>query len=329
MAEGVIAVDQQQRVLFANTAAGKLFDFVPPGVEGRRLMEVVRDHRLQDAVTQVLATHNPQKLEIEKQDESLRTLAVRVAPLPGAVDVGAVIVMHDNTELRRLETIRQEFIANVSHELKTPLSSIMAYTETLQRGAVDDPEHREAFLARIAEQGERLHNLIQDMLSLARIETAQQPFEIVAVDLAEVVRRCLDDYAPQAAAKSIELELADDLPAACVKADQEGLRVICSNLIDNAVKYTPDGGRIDVLWVVKGERVRFEVADTGPGIPRSEVGRVFERFYRIDKARSRELGSTGLGLSIVKHQVQSFGGTVGVESQVGQGSRFWVELPLA
>ena len=329
MAEGVVAVDNQRRVLFANSAAGRLFEFLPPSIEGRPLLEVIRDHTLEQAVAQVLQSRQPLSFEIEQQGESLRTLAVQVSPLPGSDEVGAVVVLHDNTELRRLETIRQEFIANVSHELKTPLSSIMAYTETLQRGALDDPEHREQFLSRIAEQGERLHNLIQDMLSLARIETAKQPFEIVAVDLAKIVQRCLEDYSPQAKAKSIDLALTGDLPNVRVRADEEGMRVICSNLVDNAIKYTPDGGRVDLSWKVDDGRVRVEVADTGLGIPRSDVARVFERFFRVDKARSRELGSTGLGLAIVKHLAQSFGGTVGVESQAGQGSRFWVELPLA
>ncbi len=329
MVEGVVAVDDSHRVLFANAAAGKMFGFLPPSVVGRPLLEVIREHTLDAAVTDVLKTRQPRSIEIHWQLETLRTLAVQVTPLPGSVDVGAVIVMHDNTELRRLETIRQEFIANVSHELKTPLSSIMAYAETLQRGALNDPEHREQFLSRIAEQGERLHNLIQDMLSLARIETAQQPFEIVPVDLAPVVQNCVEDYIPQATAKNIALTSARDLPPARVRADEEGLRVICSNLIDNAVKYTPDGGQVDVSWQWADGQVRIEVADTGPGIPGSEVARVFERFYRVDKARSRELGSTGLGLSIVKHLAQSFGGTVGVESKLGQGSRFWVKLPAA
>ena len=329
MVEGVVAVDDNQRVLFANTAAGKLFGFLPPSVEGRLLVEVIREHTLHETVTEVLKTRKPRAIEMHWQLDSPRVLAVQVTPLPSSVDVGAVIVMHDNTELRRLETIRQEFIANVSHELKTPLSSIMAYTETLQRGALDDREHREQFLGRIAEQGERLHNLIRDMLSLARIETAQQPFEIVPVEVTEIVGRCIDDYMPQATAKSIALAAGDQSPAVRVRGDEEGLRVICNNLIDNAIKYTPEGGRVDVAWHCDNDRVRIEVSDTGPGIPRSAVGRVFERFYRVDKARSRELGSTGLGLSIVKHLAQSFGGTVGVESKLGSGSRFWVELPMA
>lgn len=328
MVEGVLAVDDHLRVLFANPAAGRLFGFLPPSAEGRPLLEVVRQHTLHEAVEKVLKDHEPREIEIEWQLDTPRTLSVQITLLPGTLDVGAVIVLHDNTELHRLETIRQEFIANVSHELKTPLSSIMAYTETLQRGALDDREIRDEFLNRISEQGERLNNLIQDMLSLARIETAKQPFDIVPVDLASIAQSCADDYAAQADAKNVALVVAPDLPVARVSADEEGLRVICNNLIDNAVKYTPEEGRVDVRWQKQDDVVRLEVIDTGPGISRADVGRVFERFFRVDKARSRELGSTGLGLAIVKHLAQSFGGAVGVESQPGQGSRFWVELPL-
>lgn len=329
MSEGVVAVDRSQRVLFANTAAGKMFGFLPPNVVERPLLEVIREHTLDEAVREVLRTRKPKRIELLWQLDAPRVLAVQITPLPRSVDVGAVIVLHDNTELRRLETIRQEFIANVSHELKTPLSSIMAYTETLQGGAMDDHTIRDQFLQRIAEQGARLNALIQDMLSLARIETAQQPFEIIPLEVGPVIRRCMDDYAQHAAVKSIELAMEGDEPVLRASADEEGLRTICNNLIDNAVKYTPDGGRVTVGWRREADTVRIEVADNGPGIPRSDVSRVFERFYRVDKARSRELGSTGLGLSIVKHLVQSFAGHVGVESQPGQGCRFWVELPAA
>ncbi|MCO6046161.1 cell wall metabolism sensor histidine kinase WalK [Aeoliella sp. ICT_H6.2] len=329
MVEGVIAVDNQEHVLFANAAAGRMFGFMPPSAEGRRLLEVVRDHTLQQAVSDVLEKRKPQTLEIEWQLDTPKILAAQVTPLPGSEDVGAVIVLHDNSELRRLETIRQEFIANVSHELKTPLSSMMAYAETLQRGALDDSEIRDSFLARIMEQGERLNNLIQDMLRLARIETAQQPFEIEPVDVGAVLGQCVHDYHTQAEAKSIELVYEPPADKTYASADEEGLRVICNNLIDNALKYTPDGGRVEVRWRRDNDTVLLEVKDNGPGIPRGDAARVFERFYRVDKARSRELGSTGLGLSIVKHLVQSFSGAVGVESQPGHGSRFWVELPTA
>lgn len=336
MVEGVVAVDDQQRVLLANPAAGKLFGFEPAAAQGRPLLEVIRQDQLYQAVADVIETGTRQEMEITWQGETPLTIGVQVTPVSGPEEIGVVIVLHDNTELRRLETIRQEFLANVSHELKTPLSSIMAYSETLLSGAMDDLENRERFLQNIAAQGERLNELIGDMLTLARIETAQQPFEIVSINILAVAQQLLRDYATHAESKNIQLAIVADVPEAKVLADTEGLRTILSNLVDNAIKYTPDGGSVTIDWnLEERERretagnavVRIRVIDTGVGIPRSAASRVFERFYRVDRARSRQLGSTGLGLAIVKHLAQSFGGMVGVESDPGQGSTFWVELP--
>jgi two-component system phosphate regulon sensor histidine kinase PhoR len=256
-------------------------------------------------------------------------LSVQVTPLPGNPCPGAVIVLHDTTELRRLERLRQEFVANVSHELKTPLSSIKAYAETLLNGALGDPENAQKFVGRIEEQADRLHALIQDMLSLARIESVQQPFVINPVNVEDVVRACVEDQRSRAEAKQIDISL--DLPESAlrVRADEEGLRIILSNLIDNAVKYTPEGGQVTVHWRSDGEMVSIDVIDSGIGISREDQSRVFERFYRVDKARSRELGGTGLGLSIVKHLAQAFGGAVDVQSSPGLGSTFSVHLPVA
>jgi two-component system phosphate regulon sensor histidine kinase PhoR len=331
MIEGVIAVDHRERVLFANAAAGRLFDFRPLLVEGRRLLEVVRNHALDEAVTAALATGQPQRLETNQEGSEKMSLAIQATPLPGDPCPGVVLVMHETTELRRLESLRQEFMANVSHELKTPLSSIKAYAETLQNGALDDREASVRFVERILEQADRLQHLIFDMLTLARIESEQEVFDIVAVPVSEVVDACFDSYRAAADAKRIQL-VAEPPPSACrVLADAEGLREILDNLVDNAIKYTPEGGNVDVRWRVAEDAnfVEIEVADSGIGIPQEGLPRVFERFYRVDKARSRELGGTGLGLAIVKHLVQSFGGNVIVESQKGKGSTFIVELPLS
>ncbi|MEX2167702.1 MAG: ATP-binding protein [Pirellulales bacterium] len=329
MVEGVIAVDHRERVQFANTAAGKLFGFMPPKVEGRPLLEVVRNHALHQAVADAVVTRRPKRLEVAWEGADKLNLSVQVTPLPGKPCPGAVVVMHDTTELRRLEKIRQEFIANVSHELKTPLSSIKAYAETLLNGAMNDGENARKFVSRIEEQADRLHALIQDMLSLARIESAQQSFKIGPVTVGDVVQSCVDDYRAQAQSKQITIVTDPPETAVLVKADEEGLRVILNNLIDNAVKYTPDGGRVTVRWRSDGELVSIGVADTGIGVGREDQPRVFERFYRVDKARSRELGGTGLGLSIVKHLAQALGGSVDVQSELGKGSIFSVHLPLA
>lgn len=330
MVEGVLAIDHRQYVVLANQAAARLLGFGRQKIEGRPLIEVIRDHNLQAALGRVLESGSPERMDLEWQGADRLLLSVQITPLPGNRERGAVIVLHDTTELRRLETLRQEFVANVSHELKTPLSSIKAYTETLLRGAINDEQHAMQFLGRIDEQADRLTALIQDMLSLARIESAQQQFEIINVMVGEAAAACLEDYAARAETRRIELLVESDDPQLEVTADPEGLRVILNNLVDNAIKYTTEGGRVTLRW--RGDQdgqVRIEVSDTGIGIPKDELPRVFERFHRVDKARSRELGGTGLGLSIVKHLAQSFGGKVAVESRVDQGSTFAVTLPGA
>jgi len=331
MIEGVIAVDRRERVLFANEAAGRLFDFRPSAIEGRPLLEVVRNHSLEEAVSAALATRQPQRLETTQEIGDKMSVAIQATPLPGEPSPGVVIVMHDTTELRRLESLRRDLVANVSHELKTPLSSIKAYAETLRDGALDDRQASIKFVERIMEQSERLHHLILDMLSLARIESAQQVFEIVPVSVEEVVEECLANQRPAADAKQISLVAEPQQPDCMVRADKEGLREILDNLVDNAIKYTSAGGRVTVRCRTTGDAkmVSIEVEDTGIGISAEELPRVFERFYRVDKARSREMGGTGLGLAIVKHLAQSFGGGVSAKSESGQGSRFTVELRLA
>ena len=332
MIEGVIAVDRRERVLFANAAAGRLFDFRPTMVEGRRLLEVVRNHTLEEAVSAALATRQPQRLETTQEGGDKMSVAIQATPLPGEPCPGVVIVMHETTELRRLESLRRDFVANVSHELKTPLSSIKAYAETLRNGALDDPQASVTFVERIQEQAERLHHLILDMLSLARIESAQQVFEIVPVSVQEVVDECFANYRPAADAKRIEL----DCRAACSRAALSGrTRKACarfsttwsttrSSTRPRAVASSFAGGRRRIgRWRRSKSRTRASASR-----PRS-CSRVFERFYRVDKARSRELGGTGLGLAIVKHLAQSFGGGVSATSESGRGSRFTVELPLA
>jgi two-component system, OmpR family, phosphate regulon sensor histidine kinase PhoR len=354
MIEGVIAVDARQRIVLANEAAGRLYGFRPADIEGRALLEVVRNHALHAAVTTGLATGQPQRLETERIGAPKFHVNIHVQPLPGAPCPGVVLVIHDTTELRRLESIRRDFVANVSHELKTPLSSIKAYTETLRDGSAIDSETRQKFLGRIEEQADRLHHLIMDMLMLARIESDHQAFEITSVDVGEVVRACLEAQRPAAEAKRITLAAESNGVLAgesCrVRADREGLREILDNLVDNAIKYTPEGGRVTIGWRCREQGAAatgkasitgdptslnpqpsiliLSVTDTGIGIKPQDQERIFERFYRVDKARSRELGGTGLGLSIVKHLAQAFGGRVAVESTPGQGSTFTVELPV-
>jgi two-component system phosphate regulon sensor histidine kinase PhoR len=330
MVEGVVALDAEQRVLFANERAAQLLDLHPQAVVGRKLWQVVRQRSLQDVVQRALAGPEPCEEEVTWNGPATRHLTVHAARLPGSPSRGAVLVLHDTSALRRLERLRQEFVANVSHELKTPLAVIHACVETLLDGAADDPKNREMFLEQIKDQADRLHALILDLLSLARIESGTEVFEIQGVPLEQVAAACLERHRARAEANHQQLTAAatDGEQAPVVAwADEEAVAQILDNLVDNALKYTPSGGRIAVRWWAEGDDVCLEVADSGIGISERDLPRVFERFYRVDRARSRELGGTGLGLSIVKHLAQAMHGSVRATSQLGKGSTFSVRLP--
>jgi two-component system phosphate regulon sensor histidine kinase PhoR len=239
----------------------------------------------------------------------------------------------EHAELEKLERVRKDFIINVSHELRTPLASIQGYTETLIDGAIDDPRHNVKFLNIIRANSERLGRLISDLLTLSRIELGITKFQFASYRIEDLLRDCQESLLPIAAKKQIDIVL-EPPPSDSqghpmeVFCDSEAIHQVVSNLLDNAIKYTPQGGRIRLFCSSeKNGFVEISVADTGPGIPKEELTRLFERFYRVDKARSRELGGTGLGLAIVKHVAKAHGGEVGVESLVGQGSRFWFTLP--
>jgi two-component system phosphate regulon sensor histidine kinase PhoR len=330
MAEGVIAVDERDRVILANAAAAELLGFTMADVESLSLLEVVRHHMLQQLVTDTRETESLQRAELEfhSGSENRRVLDVQSTPLPDTSPQRVILVLHDVTDLRRLESMRQEFVANVSHELKTPLSSIRAYAETLSAGAVNDPEHRGTFLQRIEEQADRLNNLIQDLLSLSRIESGRQAYDIATVNVADIVTTCIAENQDAANLKRIHLSCSDIQQDLRIQADEEGLAQIINNLIGNAIKYTPEGGEVTVVLRQQDSTICMDVRDSGIGIDEEHLTRVFERFYRVDKARSRELGGTGLGLAIVKHLAQAFGGNVTVTSRPTKGSTFTVQLPV-
>lgn len=359
MVEGVIAIDAEQRIVFANQRAGELLEFRGDSVVGLKLWEVVRQRTIHEVVTRARERPEGHREEFDWNGAAVKSLAVYVGRLGGSPPLGAVLVLQDTTELRRLERLRQDFVANVSHELKTPLSVIKACVETLLDGALDDVEHRGGFLEQIEEQANRLHTLILDLISLARIESGEQAFDLKAVSLEAAVRECVERHGARAEAKKQTLELialaptsgragsvsdrrqdaergaparstATSLtPGIAAWADEEALAQILDNLVDNALKYTPEGGRIRVRWYEADNQVCLEVEDSGIGIPERDLPRIFERFYRVDKARSRELGGTGLGLSIVKHLVQAMQGTVVAHSRLHQGTKFTVRLPRA
>jgi two-component system, OmpR family, phosphate regulon sensor histidine kinase PhoR len=343
MIEGVVSLDARQRILFVNQRALDLLDLTGQAVIGRKLWEVVRQRGLTELIRRAMNESGPCRQELAWSGHAAKSLTVHAARLQGNVPRGAVLVLHDTTELRRLERIRQEFVANVSHELKTPLAVIKACVETLLDGAMDDVQHRGQFLERIQDQGNRLHLLILDLLSLARIESGADAFTLQPVALTEAASSCLQRHRARAEAKNQMLqteflgevqEMADgeavhkaDQSGAVAWADEEAVGQILDNLVDNALKYTPEGGRIKIRCYGEKGHACIEVQDNGIGIPERDLPRVFERFYRVDKARSRELGGTGLGLSIVKHLAQAMHGSVKASSIAGRGSVFTVRLP--
>jgi two-component system phosphate regulon sensor histidine kinase PhoR len=327
MVEGVLVLDAEQTILFVNEAAGELLGVPLASTQGQKIWQVFRHRQLTEAVTKILAEDEPYRCDLEWTGTEKRALAMQGARLPGQPHRGAVLVFHDITHLRKLETVRQDFVANVSHELKTPLAAIQATVETLLDGAMQDPEHNVRFLERVRESADRLHRLVQDLLTLGRIESSQAPLELEAIDLQLPIEECIGRQAARARAKDLQLVPEPPGHEVVALAEDEALAGILDNLVDNAIKYTPAGGKITLRWYDEDRHAIVQVIDTGVGIPEKDLPRIFERFYRVDKARSRELGGTGLGLSIVKHLVHSLGGGITVTSQPGEGTVFTIRIP--
>jgi two-component system, OmpR family, phosphate regulon sensor histidine kinase PhoR len=323
MSEAVLALDEAGRITLVNRAALDLLGLdVPP--TGRTLLEVVRAPELHELVASSEAGRVG-SAEIDLFGLPPRRILARAARQKASG--GTVVVMHDVTELRRLETIRRDFVANVSHELRTPVAVIRANAETLLDGALDDREAARGFLDSLHRNAERLTRLIADLLDISRIEAGQYPFKPGAVDVGLATRKVLEIMERAAADRHIALasEVTGDLP---VIADARALEQVLANLLDNAIKYTQEGGHVAVRARAFGDRVRVEVIDDGPGVEPKHRDRLFERFYRADPGRSREMGGTGLGLAIVKHLVLAMGGEVGMEPAQPRGSCFWFTLPV-
>jgi two-component system, OmpR family, phosphate regulon sensor histidine kinase PhoR len=325
MAEGVVAIGPDERILFANAAAGRMLEFDPASALGRPLYEMTRQPGIQSVMDRAIRSRQPQREQMEFKKPASRHVSAFVAPFPDFS--GAVLVLDDLSELRRLERLRQDFVANVSHELKTPLTVMQACVETLQDGAVEDPEIRGQFLQQIADGAERLHALILDLLSLARIESGEGIYDFDSLPVKELVEVSYERFRARAESKQLNLQVVPARESLTVWADAEAVGQILDNLLDNAVKYTPDGGGVRIRWSAAGKNVDLCVEDTGPGIPERDLSRIFERFYRVDKARARQLGGTGLGLSIVKHLIQAMNGSVNATSSLGRGSTFTISLP--
>jgi len=328
MIEGLVVIDAHSRITLANRAAAELFGFSRMMVGGT-LLEAIRHHEVAALALRVNTEGSVLEHEIRLERPAARVLQISAVALrdPAGAPVGAVLVFHDITALRELEGLRQDFVANVSHELRTPLSLIKSAAETLIDGAKNDPATLTRFLEIIDKHANRLTLLIDDLLLLARLDSGRVEIHPVPLPLRPAAQETLDDYSTLAQARSVTLENAVP-PGLTALADPERLRQVLSNLVDNAIKYGRVGGRVIVSGGVTGDGgAELSVRDDGPGIPPEAKSRIFERFYRVDKARSREQGGTGLGLAIVKNVVQAHGGKVRVESTPGVGTEFFLTLP--
>jgi two-component system, OmpR family, phosphate regulon sensor histidine kinase PhoR len=337
MTEAVVVTGARGEVVLMNGAARQLFGLAPGSDNtGRHFVELCRDPRLQEFVGRATATGRGEVLngEFVIQTPTARHLEVSAAPVRHGGAAARVLVFHDITRLKLYETARTDFIANLTHELRTPLSALCGYAETLARG-VDDRETERRFLGIIDRQAQRLARLIDDLISLSDLERGLTPLKLESIEPSELAAEIVDLVGDRARRAEIQLELrcADALPS--IQADHDRMQQVLLNLLDNALKYTPRGGRVttEVLAVPGGTNgkdragVSFKVIDTGEGVPAADIPRLTERFYRVDRARSRELGGTGLGLAIVKHILQMHQGTLAIESRLREGTTVTVWLP--
>lgn len=328
MVEGLLILDEHGRVQFANPTLGQLFQ-LPRDVRGLTLLEALRLHELQEVATRAAAEGRVTGFELHLPGANGRVVQVNAASVHDAekTHAGTILVFHDLTRIKQLESVRKEFVANVSHELRTPLALIKGYVETLLDGAKDDPAVATRFLQTIEKHTDRLTFLIDDLLSISLLESGSIALNLQPVDLRELAGQVAGELEARAAERGVRL--SNEIPEGLrVNADSDRLQQVLFNLADNAIKYGRQGGQVRL----GGRRledggIEGWVSDDGPGIPPDALERVFERFYRVDRARSRDQGGTGLGLSIVKHIVQSHGGEVRAESTLGSGATFFYTLP--
>ena len=327
MIEGVLVLGQNARVSMANRALGNLFS-ISQDIVGKSILEVLRIHELAPLLNRVAKERQVLAFEITLAGIEQRVFEVNASAVfsRNGEQEGTILVFHDLTRIKRLQNTRQEFVANVSHELRTPLSLIKGYIETLLDGAKDKPEVAERFLRTIDRNANRLSLLIEDLLTISQLESGKTVLNFARVDLHQAVDRALEDFFPSARDKRVKLTNAVP-PQLAARADANRLHQILGNLLDNAIKYGRADGTVSVAAkLAEDGKIEVSVADDGPGIPPDSLERIFERFYRVDKARSREQGGTGLGLSIVKHIVQSHSGRVWAVSRLGVGSTFFFTL---
>ena len=333
--EGVLVVDARGRILMVNDALRQLLS-LSPHVEDRTPLEIIRNAELEGALRQVLQDGGNTTLELTLPSPEGRILEVNVVPISPSPEGrvkeqegrrGVIAVFHDITRLKELEKIRQDFVANVSHELRTPLTTIKGYAETLLEGALKE-EVASQFVQVIKRHSDRLEKIVEDLLILSKIESKEFQLKMESLSVSELIGDVVEFVKEPLNKKRMTVSVGEISPTLSVYGDRQYLEQVLINILDNAIKYGREGGAITISATERDQReVEISVRDNGIGIPKEDLLRVFERFYRVDKGRSRELGGTGLGLSIVKHIVQAHAGRIRVESQLGQGSMFYVTLP--
>ena len=328
MVEGVAVVNGGERLVFANQGFAEILGLDVPPTSGRALVEVVRQTELIEAVRKVLQGEPRVQSEIVTGTLRQHFFAATVAAVRAGETSGAVVVLHDITELRKLERVRRDFVANVSHELRTPLTAIQGFTETLLAGAIDDPQNRTRFLEIILEHSRRLARLTEDLLMLSKMDAERLEVEVRRISVSQLIESCMETSQHRAAEKDLRISVNVPKRLPDIAGDRRRLAEVLQNLLDNAIQYTLPGGQIMLSAEAADSEVVLTVSDTGIGIPQADQPRIFERFYRVDVARSREAGGTGLGLSIAKHLVEVHGGRIWVESAVGQGSQFHFSVPI-
>ncbi len=332
MREGLLIVDKDMRVVASNPASHRLFNPARGPLNGQRLTELTRNPAIYDAFLDALKGIERSGVMIQTHGPERLIFDLRVVPLgnlnPTSTESrrGALGVFIDVTRIERLEQVRQEFLSNVSHELRTPLTAILAFVETLESGAMEDDEARNRFLPIINKSASRMKDLIDDILELSAIEAGNVPVRLEPVRLQPVVNDVISSLSAKASSNGI-LVTNEIQPAAMVHADRRRLEQMLTNLVENGIKFNREGGKVTIKYETTTKSDRITVEDTGEGIPAQHLDRLFERFYRVDRARSREMGGTGLGLAIVKHVALAHGGEVTVTSQLGVGTTFTIELP--
>ncbi len=326
MRESVLVISEDTRILASNNAAYNSFARKNGALEEKRLSEVIRDLNLHEAFRKALENNEFSDLKLEILGTEKRKYEVHIAPIELDNKKSAIGVFYDITQIEHLEKVRQEFFSNISHELRTPLTSILAFVETLEDGAIEDEANNRRFLTVIRRNAERMHRLIDDILELSSIESGGISIQPKLISLANPVKEVFTSLSNKAAEFKVDL-VSEISPETQVFADVVRLEQMLTNLIDNAVKFNREGGSVTVSYRQNGTTDLISVSDTGEGISNEHLQRIFERFYRTDRARSREIGGTGLGLAIVKHLAKLHGGEISVSSTIGKGSTFYIELP--